>query len=70
VEFLHRRFPNLTLRDHREGLRNLWEAAGEDSLEGIYFRLLREKLEEDGEIARLAAEISRKLLDGREVALP
>ena len=62
-------FPNLTLRDLRTAPVDIWESAGEDTLEGIYFRLLREKAEEEGEIARLAAEISRKLLDGREVAL-
>ena len=63
-------FPNLILRDLRTPAADLWEKAGEDTLEGIYFRLLREKLESDGEIARLAAEVSRKLLDGREVTLP
>lgn len=63
------RFPNLTLRDLRTTSVDLWESAGEDTLEGIYFRLLREKAEEEEEIATLAAEISRKLLDGREVAL-
>ena len=67
---LRKRFPNLTLRDLRTPAADLWEKAGEDTLEGIYFRLLREKLESEGEIARLAAEISRKLLDGREVVLP
>lgn len=63
-------YPNLTLRDMRTPGKDLWESAGDDSLEGIYFRILREKTETEGEIARLAAEISRKILDGREVALP
>ena len=62
-------YPNLTLRDLRTPAADLWESAGEDTLEGIFFRILREKTETGGETARLAAEISRKLLDGREVAL-
>lgn len=74
VTGLLRRFPNLTLRDRREYKQDLWESAGEDTLEGIYFRLLRQQLADaDGEAAavtQLAAEISRKLLRGEEVALP
>ncbi len=65
--------PGLVLCDSREEPVDLWSAAGEDSLEGTYFTMLRELAEgKDGEaagIALLAAEISRKLLDGREVSL-
>ena len=67
------RFPNLELTDRREAPGDIWETSGEDTLEGLYFRLLREKLEgadpETEAVIRQAAEISRKLLRGREVAL-
>ena len=51
---------------------DLWENTDADTLEGMYFQLLRRSLEEQPENARqilLAAEISRKLLSGREVTL-
>lgn len=67
------RFPNLELRDHRESELDVWAAADGDTLEGTYFRMLRDAMDDaDPETARqirLAAEISRKLLNGREVAL-
>ena len=65
-------FPNLELRDRTEPPMDIWAAADEDSLEGIYFGMLRRAMEEEPEHAeriRLAAEISRKLLAGREVTL-
>jgi len=65
------RFPNLKFTDRRKAAENLWARAGEDTLEGAYFRLLREKLDtEPRETVCLAAEISRKLLEGWEVKLP
>lgn len=52
----------------------LWDEIGEDSLRGIFFGMLRSALDraepEEAERILLAAEISRKLLDGREVELP
>lgn len=64
-------FPNLELRDRTTPPADLWAVMGEDSLEGMYFSMLHDALEgEDGETALLAAKISRRLLDGREVALP
>ena len=65
-------FPNLELRDRTEAPVDLWAEAGEDTLRGVYFRLLQEAAEtaENAGQIRLAAEISRKLLGGREVALP
>ena len=67
------RFPNLELRDRREEPVDLWSSAEADTLEGTYFRILRAAMdtasEEDGERIRLAAEISRKILLGREVTL-
>lgn len=68
------KFPHLELRDRREARADLWAAAGEDTLEGTYFRMLQNALEgadeETERRIRLAAEISRRLLDGKEVALP
>jgi DNA repair exonuclease SbcCD nuclease subunit len=69
----YRGMPNLEFIDRREEKADLWDRAGEDTLEGTYFRLLREKLDraelEEAEVFRLAAEISRRILDGKEVAL-
>ena len=66
--------PNLTLRDCTTPPVDPWGSAGEDSLEGTYFRLLQEKLPgadpHTQEIIQLAARISRQLLDGQEVKLP
>lgn len=68
------RFPNLVLRDKTTAPIDIWSSAGEDTLEGKYFHLLQTALENSDETAqkriRLAAEISRKLLDGQEVVLP
>ena len=76
VEELKARFPwlpHLEFIEHRMPKTDPWERMGEDSLEGVYFRLLRRKLEqanpEEAERIGLAAEISRKILDNREVAL-
>ena len=69
--FLNR---NLTLLDATAQVTDLWGNAGDDTLEGIYFRLLREKLEQADESTRadltLAAKLSRQILQGREVELP
>ena len=65
-------FPNLELRDRTEPPLEIWADADKDSLEGIYFGLLRKALAENPDRAdeiQLAAEISRKLLGGREVKL-
>lgn len=65
--------PNLTLVDETQSPLDLWENAGEDSLEGVYFRMLRELSQENPDQAdtiALAASLSRKLLAGREVTLP
>lgn len=64
--------PNLELRSQLQPPVDLWADAGEDTLEGVYFRMLRDLLAENpdhGESIRLAAEISRKILEGREVTL-
>lgn len=65
-------FPNLQLLDRTEQPVEVWEEADKDTLEGIYFGLLRKKLAENPDkedVIQLAAEISRKLLRGREVKL-
>lgn len=74
---LKKRYANLSyleLRDETQAPADIWAAAGEDSLRGVYFRILREQLEqadpEQAELIRLAAELSGQLLDGREVQLP
>lgn len=65
-------YPNLELRDQTENPDTLWDGAGEDTLEGIYFQMLKNAMEEDPENASkylLAAEISRQILKGKEVTL-
>ena len=66
--------PNLILRDETLPEPDLWSVAGEDSLEGTYFQLLKNSADSDSETirrrARLAARISRQILDGQEVVLP
>lgn len=65
-------FPNLELRDQTEALTDIWGDTDEDSLEGLYFSMLRKAMEGDPENAhriQLAAEISRRILNGREVTL-
>ena len=68
------RFPNLELRDRTTPPVDIWGTAGEDTLEGTYFKLLQDALatgsEDTQRQIRLAAEISRKILDGQEVVLP
>lgn len=65
-------FPNLELRDRTEAPIEVWADADKDTLEGIYFGMLRKAMSqhpEQAEEIQLAAEISRKLLSGREVKL-
>ena len=67
-------FPHLALRDRTVPPVDLWANAGADTLEGAYFRLLQDALAHADETGqrriRLAAKLSRKLLDGQEVTLP
>jgi len=67
-------FPNLQLRDDTVPPVDLWAGIGEDTLEGIYFRLLQQAMEDQTEENRrqilLAAKLSRQLLEGGEVKLP
>lgn len=67
-------FPNLLLRDRTVPPVDVWGSAGQDTFEGRYFKLLQDKLADaDEDMQRriyLAAEISRRILDGQEVVLP
>lgn len=72
LEKLQKRFSgiaNLSFRDRTEPPVDLWADAGTDTLRGVYFRMLQEMADSD-ETAALAAEISHKILSGREVWLP
>lgn len=66
--------PQLVLRDKTTPPVDLWGSAGEDTFEGRYFRLLQGALtdadEDSQRIIRLAATLSRQILDGQEVVLP
>lgn len=65
-------FPHLELIDKTRSPGELWAQAGEDTLRGVYFQLLREASQrsETADAAVLAADISLALLEGREVTLP
>ena len=67
-------FPNLELRDQTRKPVDIWERAGEDNFEGMYFALLQQALADaDPQLQEqilLAAKISRQILDGQEVTLP
>ena len=72
MEKLQRRFSflsNLAFRDRTEPPVDLWADVGTDTLRGVYFSMLQE-LASTEETASLAAEVSRKILSGREVQLP
>lgn len=65
-------FSNLEIRDKTDPPLDIWADADADSLEGVYFGMLKKAMEQDpdnAECIELAAEISRKLLLGREVIL-
>lgn len=72
VEFAH--LPNLVLRDKTSRPVDVWGGLGQDSFEGVYFDLLKQALDaapkEEKQEILLAAQISRALLEGQEVALP
>ena len=61
-------FPNLTLKDQTVPPLSLWDGSGEDTLEGVYFALLRQA-DAPEEIRQQAARLSRQILLGQEVAL-
>lgn len=61
------KFPNLELIDCRWQPEDLWKRGAVDSLEGIFFRLLKQRT--DCPERDLAARIAGQLLDGQEVEL-
>ena len=67
-------YPNLRFTDETVLRQDLWENAGEDTLEGLFFRILRDSAEGQSEEVRedllLAAKLSRQILMGMEVELP
>ena len=67
-------FPNLKLRDKTVPLVDVWASVGEDTFEGMYFGRLQAAMEDADEDTRrqilLAAQISKKILEGQEVQLP
>jgi DNA repair exonuclease SbcCD nuclease subunit len=66
--------PNLEVRDRTVPEIDLWSSVGEDTLEGVYFRILQDSMADSSEKLqqniKLAAKISRQILDGQEVTLP
>ena len=66
--------PNLELRDQTLPEPGLWNSVGEDTLEGVFFRILQDNLSTESQSLqrriKLAARISRQILDGQEVTLP
>ena len=72
AQFSH--IQNLELRDKTIPETALWGSVGEDSLEGMYFGILKDAMDTDSErlqrCVKLAARISRQILDGQEVRLP
>ena len=66
--------PHLHLIDETQPPVDVWKALGSDSLEGQFFGMLKAQIgsatAEEQKILTLAAEISRKVLDGQEVVLP
>ena len=67
-------YPNLTVLDETVPLGNVWDDIGDDSLTGLFFRILHDIAETadpaTADTLELAARIGRKILDGREVELP
>lgn len=66
-------YRHLELIDRTTPPVDLWAGAGDDTLEGLYFQLLRARMEQEpakADLARLAARLSRAILDGQEVTLP
>ena len=65
--------PHLELTDSTQPPVDVWKALGADTLEGQFFGMLKEAMEgrpEETEVLHLAAELSRRILDGQEVVLP
>jgi DNA repair exonuclease SbcCD nuclease subunit len=68
------RLPNLKLLDETANPDGVWQTGGADSLEGLYFEILRQRLAtargDSRQALELAAKVSRQILRGQEVELP
>ena len=65
--------PHLELLDSTVAPVDVWKALGTDTLEGQFFGMLKEAMDatpDEKEVLLLAAELSRRILDGQEVVLP
>ena len=65
--------PHLELLDSTVAPVDVWKALGTDTLEGQYLGMLKEAMDttpDEKEVLLLAAELSRRILDGQEVVLP
>ena len=66
--------PHLELKDETTPPVDVWKSLGSDTLEGQFFGMLKEEMDNadpaQKEILALAAKLSRKVLDGQEVVLP
>jgi hypothetical protein len=66
--------PYLDLRDRTLPEIDLWSKIDEDTLEGMFFKTLYSGLDTESDKLqrqlKLAAKISRQILDGQEVVLP
>ena len=65
--------PHLELLDSTVAPVDVWKALGTDTLEGQFFGMLKEAMDttpDEREVLLLAAELSRRILDGQEVVLP
>lgn len=66
ADALASRFFSLSLRDETRPRRDLWAGAGDDTLEGLFLKKLREKRDEDPALYDLAAALGAAALEGRE----
>ena len=65
--------PHLELVDATTAPVDVWKALGADTLEGQFFGMLKDAMDttvDEKEVLLLAAELSRRILDGQEVVLP
>ncbi|MBP3313060.1 MAG: metallophosphoesterase [Oscillospiraceae bacterium] len=74
TQALESRFFSLQLRDKTERIRDIWQDAGQDTLQGQFLALLRDKMnsaetEEEKSLCRLAAQLGLRAMEGREEEL-
>lgn len=71
---LRETYPHLEIKNRMLPEMQLWGPENDDTLEGVYFQMLRHAMDSGDdalrETALLAAKISRQILDGQEVRLP